>query len=402
MTYIHPAKQISGEEEVAQILEVANSGHFAGGIKTTEFEKLLKKFIGVRHVVTTNSGSSANLLALSVLAKGFPKGMEVITAACGFPTTVNPIIQNGFIPVFVDVALGTYVPTLEMIREAITEKTAGIVLAHTLGNPFAVEEVAEICKELGLFLVEDSCDALGSTYNGRMVGTFGDFGTLSFYPAHHISTGEGGAVVTNKSLNMVDAESFRDWGRSCWCPPGVDNTCGKRFEHEYADLPYGFDHKYVYNNLGYNLKMSDLNAAVGVAQMGRLEGFIHSRRENHEILGYHLRAHGMDEFFIPPVATKKSNPSWFGYCLTIRDGMPFTRRDVVTFLESEGIGTRQLFGGNLLHHPAYQNIDYRISQELKNSDKILKDTFWIGCHPGIGQEERQRIVLAFDKFTESL
>lgn len=404
LNYIHPAKQVTDQAEIMQIMEVALSGHFAGGVKSDEFRKKLQDFLHIKHVVLCNSGSSANLLAASsTTSPKFKKQMfpgdEVITAACGFPTTVNPTIQNGFKPVFIDCELGTYVPTLEKIEEAITEKTRAIFLTHTLGNLFPVEEVQNLCDLFDLVLIEDCCDALGSRYNGKLAGTFGDFGTLSFYPAHMISCGEGGAVYTRSSMNMTILESFRDWGRACWCAPGCDNTCGKRFSWEHEGLPFGFDHKYTYEHIGYNLKMSDLNAAIGVAQMDKLEGFIEARKRNHTELFNDFHAEGLDEWFILPKAAPNSDPVWFGFCLTIENNAPFSRRDIVTFLEEKGIGTRQLFGGNLLRHPAYRDIDHRVSGSLRNSDKILIDSFWFGCHPAIGNEERDRIVSAFFEFT---
>lgn len=407
MNYIHPAKQVTDNTELFQIMQVALSGHYAAGVKSDEFRKKLQDFLRIKHVVLCNSGSSASLLAVSATTSPkfkkqlFP-GDEVVTAACGFPTTINPILQNGLKPVFIDSELGTYVPSLEMIEAAVTDKTRAIMLTHTLGNPFPVEEVQKICELFDLVLIEDCCDALGATYNDRLVGTFGDFGTLSFYPAHHISCGEGGAVYTRSSMNMTILESFRDWGRACWCAPGCDNTCGKRFDWEYEGLPYGFDHKYVYDHIGYNLKMSDLNAAVGVAQIDKAKGFIETRRKNHTELFNDFHTEGLDEWFILPKATPNSNPSWFGFCLTIRDQARFSRRDIATFLEEKGIGSRQLFGGNLLRQPAYKDLDNKVVGSLKNSNKILLDSFWVGCHPAIGNLERDRIVSAFIEFTKSL
>lgn len=402
MIYIPPAKQVTDHAEIMQILEVALSGHYAGGVKTDEFSKKLKQFLGIKNVVLCNSGSSANLLAVSAcLSPKFQKriysGDSVITTAVGFPTTVNPLFQNGLKPTFIDAELGTYVPSLEMILEAITPRTRLIILAHTLGNPFQEKELAEECEKRGIILLSDCCDALGSTYDGQIVGTYSDMATLSFYPAHIISCGQAGAVYTRSSLNKVILESFRAWGRQCFCPPGKDNTCGKRFSHEYEELPYGFDHKYVYDHIGYNLDTSDLNAAVGVAQMDKLPDFIIKRRENHATLKLLFQEAGFDEYFILPEATPNSNPVWFGFCLTIRDGMPFTRHDLVQYLESNQVGTRQLFGGNLLRHPAYANLDYD-KLDLHNADKILMDSLWFGCHPGMGEIEIFHIVTTFNNF----
>lgn len=407
MQYIHPAKQVTDNEEIKQILDVALSGHYAGGVKTEEFSKKLKQFLGIKNVVLCNSGSSANLLAVSAcLSPKFQKriysGDSVITTAVGFPTTVNPLFQNGLKPTFIDAELGTYVPSLDMILEAITLRTRVIILAHTLGNPFQEKELAEECERREITLLVDACDGLGSTYAGQYVGTYADMATLSFYPAHMISCGEGGAVYTRSSLNRVILESFRDWGRDCWCEPGKDNTCGKRFNWDYEELPHGFDHKYVYEHLGYNLKMSDLNAAVGVAQMDKLPFFIEKRRYNHAALKLSFQEAGFDEYFILPEATPNSDPVWFGFCLTIRDGMSFTRHDLVQYLESNQVGTRQLFGGNLLRHPAYANLDYDKVGDLRNADKILMDSFWVGVHPAIGGAEIFHIVSIFSDFLKQI
>ena len=403
MLYISPAKQVTDNEELRQILEVALSGHYAGGIKSEEFGKKLKQFLGIKNVILTNSGSSANLLAVSAcLSPKFQKriypGDSVITTAVGFPTTVNPLFQNGLRPTFIDAELGTYVPSLDMVLEAITPRTRLIILAHTLGNPFQEKELAEECERREITLIADCCDGLGSTYASEYVGTYADMATLSFYPAHMISCGEGGAVYTRSSLNRVVLESFRDWGRSCYCLPGVDNTCGKRFNWDFEELPYGFDHKYVYEHIGYNLKMSDLNAAVGVAQMDKLPDFIVKRRQNHAALKLSFQEAGFGEYFILPEATPNSDPVWFGFCLTIRDGMPFTRRDLVQYLESHQVGTRQLFGGNLLRHPAYANLDYDKVGSLSNADKILMDSFWVACHPALSSIEIFHIVTTFNNF----
>lgn len=402
MDYIYPARQVTDQAEIDQIIEVAESGHYAAGKKVAEFGKKLKKFLKVKNVSLCNSGSSANLLAMSAAKEiyGLWKGSEVITTACGFPTTLNPIIQNGLKPVFIDVDLATYVATIDNIEQAIDNNTKAIFMAHTLGNPFMERQVRELCDSYGLILLSDCCDALGTMYEGQHVGHWSHFSTLSFYPAHMISAGEGGAVYGHSDLSNRIIQSFGEWGRSCFCSPGVDNTCGKRFEWEYDNLPFGFDHKYVYDRIGYNLKMSDLHAAVGVAQMDKLPDFIEARRMNHVDLWASFTLTGLDEFFILPENTPNSDPSWFGFCLTIRDGMPFDRLSLVRYLEKKGIGTRQLFGGNLLRHPAYKDIEYRKVGNLENSDKIMTDSFWVGCHPDILREDRNYIVDTFLKFVK--
>jgi len=397
MKYINPAQQVTNNEEIKQVMEVVLSGKFSGGNKTKEFEKKIQKFTGNRKAILCNSGSSANLLAISALKSQFniPDGAEVVTTAAGFPTTLNPIIQNNLTPVLIDVELGSYVPTLDAIKEAITDNTRIIFLAHTLGNPFPVKDLQEFCREKSIHIVEDCCDALGSRHAGKLVGNFGIAGTYSFYPAHHISTGEGGAVVTNNPLFASRVTSFRDWGRHCWCEPGEDNTCGKRFDWEYDDLPYGFDHKYVYSEIGYNMKMSDLHAALGVAQIEKLQVFCDKRRSNHRKILHGLYDMGAREYFILPEPSQNSDPSWFGFCVTLRDNVGFSRRDVVMKFHELGIGTRQLFGGNLAKQPAYKNTEFVVSGDLKNSDKIMTDTFWFGCHPAMGDSEIWRVLDAF-------
>ncbi|HMZ08880.1 MAG TPA: lipopolysaccharide biosynthesis protein RfbH, partial [Anaerolineales bacterium] len=336
------------------------------------------------------SGSSANLVALTTLTshtlgeRALKPGDEVITVAAGFPTTVNPIIQNNLVPVFIDVHVPTYNVNIEQLETALSEKTRAIMLAHTLGNPFNLAVVTEFAKQHDLWLVEDCCDAVGATYQGRNVGTFGQMATVSFYPAHHITMGEGGAVLTDTPALKKLAESFRDWGRDCWCEPGKDNTCGKRFEHQLGDLPYGYDHKYIYSHIGYNLKATDMQAAVGVAQLQKLPGFVQTRRENF----YHLHKglQDLQDFFILPEATPNSDPSWFGFPLAVRPGAGINRNQVVQFLESRKIGTRLLFGGNLTRQPAYKNIPHRVAAPLENSDFIMNNVFWLGVYPGLTSE----------------
>ena len=358
------------------------TGRFAA-----QFEREFARTVGVRHAILCNSGSSANLLATSALTswkhdeRQLQPGAEVITVAAGFPTTVNPALQLGLVPVFLDVDLGTYDIDVTRLEEAIGPKTRAIVLAHTLGNPFDIDAVTAVAKKHGLWLVEDSCDALGSTYRGRNVGTFGDLATVSFYPAHHITMGEGGCVLTNTPKMKTILESFRDWGRDCWCEPGKENTCGKRFDWQLGDLPHGYDHKYIYSHIGYNLKATDLQAAVGVAQLQKLPEFIERRRHNWRRLSDGLA--GLSDFFVLPRATEGSDPSWFGFALTVRPDAPFTRHELVQWLDVRKIATRQLFGGNLLRQPAYRDIRHRVVGELTNTDVVMRGTFWLGVYPGI-------------------
>jgi CDP-6-deoxy-D-xylo-4-hexulose-3-dehydrase len=351
------------------------------------FEFKFAKFVGVRDARLVNSGSSANLVAVSVLTsptlgeRQLKPGDEVITVAAGFPTTVNPIIQNRLVPVFVDVELGTYNVDVSQLEKALSPKTKAIIFAHTLGNPFNVGAVSEFARRHNLWLIEDCCDALGSTFNGRRVGTFGDMATFSFYPAHHITMGEGGCVGTSQPKLTKLIESFRDWGRDCWCAPGKDNTCGKRFDWQLGTLPHGYDHKYTYSHIGYNLKVSDMQAAAGVAQLEKLEGFIAARKSNFDYLTTQLRP--LLNLFRLPHATPGSDPSWFGYPIAVRPEAPLKRDEVIRFLNSRKIGTRLLFGGNLLRQPAYKDIEKRVVGDLPISDFITDHVFWIGVYPGL-------------------
>jgi len=355
-----------------------------------QFEKSFAKRMGMKHAMLCNSGSSANLLAMSALTsprlkkRALKEGDEVLTVAAGFPTTVNPILQNRLVPVFVDAQLGTYDASVESLAEAVGPKTKAIFMAHTLGNPFDLDGVMRLAEEHNLWVIEDTCDAVGATFNGKPVGSFGHLSTTSFYPAHHITMGEGGCVLVKSGPMKKIVESLRDWGRDCWCPPGQDNTCGRRFDWQLGELPYGYDHKYAYSHVGYNLKMTDMQAAVGVAQLNKLDGFIKARNDNWERLRAGLAS--LEEHFILPEATPGSDPSWFGFALTVRPDAPFTRFDLVQHLESRRIGTRQLFGGNLLRQPAYQGHDIRVVGELTNADAITEGTFWIGVYPGLSEE----------------
>ena len=355
-----------------------------------QFEKEFARVFNMRHAILVNSGSSANLLALTCLTSAslgerrLKAGDEVITVATGFPTTVNPIFQNNLIPVFVDVDIPTYNIDVTQLEAALSGRTRAVMIAHTLGNPFNLEAVTQFCKAHDLWLIEDCCDAVGATYNQQPVGRFGDVATVSFYPAHHITMGEGGAVLTDKPKLKKIIESFRDWGRDCWCEPGKDNTCGKRFNWQLGDLPHGYDHKYTYSHIGYNLKLTDMQAAVGVAQLGKLPGFIKRRRDNFRYLHQSLRE--LQEYFILPQATPNSDPSWFGLPLYVRPEAPFKRDEIIRWLESRKIGTRLLFGGNLTRQPAYRGQKYRIIGDLPRSDEVMQNVFWIGIYPGLTTE----------------
>ncbi|MER7013292.1 lipopolysaccharide biosynthesis protein RfbH [Saccharopolyspora sp. NPDC000359] len=377
------------EEDRVALVEAALEMRIAAGVSSRRFEREFARMFGLRKAHLTNSGSSANLLALSALTSPqledsrLVPGDEVITVAAGFPTTVNPIIHNGLIPVFVDVELGTYNTTPERVAAAIGPRTRAIMMAHSLGNPFAVAEVAELAEQHGLLLIEDNCDAVGSTYQGKLTGTFGDMATVSFYPAHHITMGEGGCVVTDNLALARIVESLRDWGRDCWCEPGEDNRCFKRFDQQLGDLPHGYDHKYIFSHVGYNLKSTDLQAALGLTQLSRIEEFGDARRRNWQRMREALD--GLPGLLMPE-PTPGSDPSWFGFVLTVQPDATYHRRDLVDFLESRRIATRRFFGGNLVRHPAYRDREYRIVGELTNSDIITEHTFWVGVYPGLTEE----------------
>ena len=376
-------------EDFVALVDSSLDGWLTAGRYTEQFQRKLARFVGTRSALFVNSGSSANLLALTALTspklgkRALKPGDEVLTVAMGFPTTVNPIIQNGLRPVLVDVELGTYDANIEMLRQAVGPKTRAIMMAHTLGNPFNLAEVTALCKEHGMWLIEDSCDALGSTYDGQMTGSFGDTATISFYPAHHITTGEGGAVLVKSPLVRKQVESFRDWGRDCYCETGHDNTCKKRFEWQLGDLPLGYDHKYIYSHIGYNLKATEMQAALGVSQLAKIDFFTQRRRENFEYLFNRLQ--GVEELILPQ-ATPNSEPSWFGFPITLDPSRNIDREELLRFLDARKIGTRLMFAGNITRQPAYRNVDFRIVGDLTNSDIVLRHTFWIGVYPGLTQE----------------
>ena len=387
VTPVPPSGKQIDASELQHMVEASLDGWLTTGRFNAQFEQQLAAYLGVRHLITVNSGSSANLVAFSTLTspqlgdRAIRPGDEVIGVAAGFPTTVNPILQFGAVPVFVDIELGTYNIDASLIEAAITPRTKAIMLAHTLGNPFNLEVVTALCRKHGLWLVEDCCDALGSTYQGRKVGSFGDIGTLSFYPAHHITMGEGGAVFTNDPQLARIAESFRDWGRDCYCAPGKDNTCGKRFCQRLGSLPEGYDHKYTYSHLGYNLKITDMQAACGLAQLQKADGFVARRKANFATLRAALA--DCEEFLLLPQATPQSDPSWFGFPVTLRPGAPVSRVDLLTYLDQQKVGTRLLFAGNLTRQPYMQGRNYRVSGSLANSDVVMEQTFWIGVQPAL-------------------
>ena len=390
-TTIPPTGKVIGDLELQNMVEASLDGWLTAGRFNDEFEKKLAKFIGIKQLITVNSGSSANLIAFSTLTspklkeRAIKPSDEVITVAAGFPTTINPIVQFGAIPVFVDVKIPTYNIDENAIEEAITSKTKAIMIAHTLGNPFNLKAVKSICEKKNLWLIEDSCDALGSTYEKQMVGTFGDISTLSFYPAHHITTGEGGAVFTNSIRLKMIAQSFRDWGRDCYCEPGKENTCGKRFDWKLGDLPKGYDHKYIYSHAGYNMKITDMQAACGLAQINRVKKFIKSRKSNFKYIYDRLKSH--EEFLILPEATENSEPSWFGFPITLRDNLSISRTELLRHLDKKKIGFRLLFSGNVTKQPYMKEKKFRIVGNLSNTSTIMNNTFWIGVYPGLTHQE---------------
>ena len=401
-TIIPPSGKLLDASELKNMVEASLDGWLTTGRFNRQFEKKLATFIGVRHLITVNSGSSANLVAFNTLTspklgdRAIKPGDEVIGVAAGFPTTVNPILQFGAVPVFVDVDRLTHNIDASKIEAAIGPKTKAIMLAHSLGNPFNLDVVTALCKKYKLWLVEDCCDALGTTYRGQMVGTFGDIATLSFYPAHHITMGEGGAVFTNhKELKKI-AESYRDWGRDCYCAPGKDNTCRKRFCQQLGNLPFGYDHKYTYSHLGYNLKITDMQAACGLAQLDKAGQFIQTRKDNYTFLKDRLKA--CEEFLYLPEPTEHSDPSWFGFPITLKENCPVTRLDLLTYLDEKKVGTRLLFAGNLTRQPYMIGANYRISGDLTNTDKVMSNTFWIGVQPSLTNEMMEFAVSMIETY----
>jgi CDP-4-dehydro-6-deoxyglucose reductase, E1 len=386
-TQIHFAGRVFDERELVHLVDSSLDFWLTTGRYAEQFERSFARLLGLRHALLVNSGSSANLVALSCLTsrklgkRRVRTGDEVITVASSFPTTINPIVQNGLVPVFVDVDIPTYNIDVQMLEAALSDRTRAIMVAHTLGNPFDLDAVTAFAREHDLWLIEDCCDALGSTYRGKMVGSFGDLASVSFYPAHHITMGEGGCVLTNKGRLKVLAESFRDWGRDCWCAPGKENTCGKRFDHQLGELPYGYDHKYIYSHIGYNLKLTDMQAAVGVAQLEKLDSFTQARRRNFQLL--HDGLQDLQEHLILPQATRHSDPSWFGFPLGLREESPVSRDHILRFMNDRKIATRLLFGGNLLRQPAYLDVPHRQIGEMPRADFVMNQVFWVGVYPGL-------------------
>jgi len=401
-TSIPYAGRVYDDKEMNMLVDASLDFWLTTGRYATKFEDTLANFLGVKYCLLTNSGSSANLLAISALTSPLLKekrlkfGDEVITTACGFPTTLNPIIQNNLIPVFVDVNPGTYNIRVDLIESAITDKTKAIIVPHTLGNPVDIEAILKLVKKYNLWFIEDNCDALGSKYQNKYTGSFGHISTCSFYPAHHITMGEGGAVLTNDPLLKKIIASFRDWGRDCWCDPGCDNSCQKRFEWQLGDLPKGYDHKYIYSHIGYNLKVTDMQAAIGVEQINKLPQFIEKRKENFNRIYQGLRK--WKSYFILPESTPNSEPSWFGFPILVKEDAPFNREEIVKNLEIKKIATRMLFGGNLLKQPAYQDTHYKVHGSLDNTDLVMDNLFWIGVYPGLTPNMIQYMIEVIDNF----
>ena len=407
-TYIPASGKVLDASDIEHAVDACLDMWLTVGRYDTSFSAALAKRMGGHRALTTVSGSAANLLAFSALtsaklgASRILPGDEVITVAAAFPTTVAPIVQNGCIPVFCDISINTANIDVSQLEGAISSKTRAIMVAHTLGNPFDLSTVMAFAKKHNLYVIEDCCDALGAKYDGKPVGGFGSLSTLSFYPAHQITCGEGGAVISSRESLMKLVESFRDWGRDCWCPPSHQDTCNNRFNWQLGDLPKGYDHKYIYSHVGYNLKMTDMQAAIGLSQLNKIDNFIETRRQNWKLLKTALVDAGLEEFFIFPEATKNSDPSWFGFLITVRDNAPFTKSEMVSYLENSGIGTRQLFAGNLIRQPAFKSVPHRTFGDLHNTDKVMHDSFWIGVWPGIDNQRRSYMVSKIKEFTTAM
>jgi len=401
-TKINYAGRVFNEKEIISLVDSSLDFWLTAGRYVAEFERKFSKFLGVKYCMLTNSGSSANLLALSALtspklkSRRLRPGDEVITTTCGFPTTLNPIIQNNLTPILIDVDVETYNIQVNKIEKAISERTKAILVAHTLGNPVNISEIMKVVKKYNLWFIEDNCDALGSKYEGRYTGTFGHISTCSFYPAHHITMGEGGAVMTSDFELKKIIISFRDWGRDCWCEPGHDNTCGKRFSWQLGELPFGYDHKYTYSHIGYNLKITDMQAAIGVEQLKKLPQFIVVRKHNFNFLYNRLKKY--KKYFILPKPEKNSEPSWFGLPILVKESAPFTRAEIVRYLEENKIATRMLFGGNLTKQPAYKDVKYGVYGSLKNTDLVMSSLFWVGVYPRLTNEKLDYVIKIIDKF----
>lgn len=401
-TYINYAGRVYDENEIIKLVDSSLDFWLTSGKYANQFEEEFAKFLGVNFCLLTNSGSSANLLAISALTshklgeKQLKPDDEVITTACGFPTTLNPIIQNNLKPVFIDIDIGTYNINAKKIEDAISDKTKAIFIPHTLGNPFDIDKIVEISKKYDLWVIEDNCDALGSKYNGKFTGSYGHISTFSFYPAHHITMGEGGALLTNDPLLKDIIISFRDWGRDCWCEAGCDDSCGKRFKWQMGSLPYGYDHKYIYSHVGYNLKITDMQAAIGIEQLKKFPNFMEVRKRNFEILYGKLKLY--EEYLILPEKYQNADPCWFGFPILVKKSAPFKRENIVEYLEIHKIATRMLFGGNLIRQPAYENLQYRQVDSLENTDIVMNNLFWIGVYPGITEEKMKYILEIFENF----
>jgi len=403
-TYVPVSGKVFDQEELVKLVDSSLDFWLTTGRYAAEFEERFAEWMGVKHCLLVNSGSSANLVALSTLTspklgdKQLKPGDEVITVAAGFPTTVNPIFQNQLVPVFLDIKLPSYDIDIDQLEAALSDRTRAIMIAHTIGNPFNLEAVMAFAEKYDLWVIEDNCDSVGSEYQGRKTGSFGHISTVSFYPAHHMTMGEGGAVLTSDSRLKKIAESFRDWGRDCWCPPGIDNTCNKRYAWQLGDLPFGYDHKYTYSHIGFNLKMTDMQAAVGCAQLDKLPEFVAKRRQNFAYL--HNGLQDLQDVLLLPEAAPNSEPSWFGFLLSVKENAPFTRNELVQHLEEKRIGSRLLFGGNMVRQPAYKDSTYRVIGDLKNTDYVMESTFWIGLYPGLTEKMLDYVISVIHQFCQ--